>query len=181
MQLYFITSNENKLREARQIMSGIEILNEKIPLPELQGEPEDIVREKARLAHEKLKKPLFVEDTCLCFDALKGLPGPYVHDFLIKLGREGLIKLLAGHKSKAATAKCLVGYADSKGKITVFVGETKGSIANEPRGNSNFGVFGWDPIFIPAGSKKTYAEMTHEEKNSVSHRMKALKKFRNFL
>ena len=178
--LLFITSNDHKVREARFALPQYRILKRKIALPEMQGEPEEIIREKAALAYKKIKKPLFVEDISLCFDALNGLPGPYIHDFLEKIGQKGLIKLLEGYKDRKATAKCCIGFAQSAKNIHVFVGETRGTIAKKPRGTMNFAK-GWDPIFIPDGSKKTNAEMTLEQKNKFSHRRKALGKFRKFL
>lgn len=178
--LLFITSNEHKLREARFALSDCRILKRTMTLPEIQGEPEDIIRAKAAAAYKKVRKPLFVEDICLCFESLNGLPGPYIRDFLEKIGQKGLIKLLAGHKNKKATAKCYIGFAQSAKNIKVFVGETKGTIANKPRGKMNFAK-GWDPIFIPNGTTKTNAEMPLEEKNKFSHRRKALNKFKRYL
>lgn len=61
-----------------------ELTNAKIDLPELQGEPEDIAREKCRLAAEAVGGPVMCEDTCLCFNKLGGLPGPYIKWFLEK-------------------------------------------------------------------------------------------------
>jgi len=180
-KLYFVTGNPQKLREASQILTDFKILNKKINLPELQGEPKDIVREKAAIAYKKLKKPVFVEDVSLCFDALNGLPGPYVNDFLKKITNSGLIKLLAPYRNRKATVKCMIGYAQSSKNIKVFSGEVKGTITKRAKGKGCFGIFGFDPIFIPKASKKTFAQMTHEEKNKISHRKKALMKFRKYL
>lgn len=58
-------------------------------VPEFQGEPDDIAREKCRLAAREVGGPVLTEDTCLCFNALQGLPGPYIKWFLDKLGHEG--------------------------------------------------------------------------------------------
>ena len=65
----------------------------KLDLPELQGEPEEIAKSKAREAYNQVKKPVLVEDTSLCFNVLKGLPGPYIKWFLKKLKPEGLSDL----------------------------------------------------------------------------------------
>ncbi|KAM0828933.1 hypothetical protein ACQ4PT_067203 [Festuca glaucescens] len=75
----FVTGNAKKLEEVRAILgSSIPFQSLKLDLPELQGEPEDISKEKARMAASQVNGPVLVEDTCLCFNALKGLPGPYM-------------------------------------------------------------------------------------------------------
>ena len=88
----FITGNENKLKEFNDIMSslGLQFTNKSLSLPEFQGEPEFIAKEKVKLAAIEINGPAIVEDVSLCFNALKGLPGPYIKDFLEKLGPEGL-------------------------------------------------------------------------------------------
>lgn len=76
MKLTFVTGNANKLREVQQILgSNVELVSQKIDLPEVQGESEDISKEKGRIAFSHVNGPVIVEDTCLCFDAMKGLPG----------------------------------------------------------------------------------------------------------
>ena len=175
-RLTFLTGNQNKLREARQILSGYEIVNEKIDLPEYQGDPHFIAAEKARLAVDTLKRPEFIDDTNLCFDALKGLPGPYIKDFL-RLGTDGLVKILEPWNNKKAKAVALIAYCEPGMEPVVFEGVTHGTIV-APRGDHNFG---WDPIFLPNGYDKTYAEMASEEKNQISHRSKALEAFKEYL
>lgn len=147
-------------------------------VPELQGEPEEISKEKCKLAYQALKKPCIVEDTCLCFNALGGLPGPYIKWFLEKLGNEGLNKLLAAYPDKSAYALCTfsIMYKDDMEPI-VFDGRTPGQIVM-PRGDNQFG---WDPVFQPDGFDKTYAELDKEVKNSISHRGRSLAKLRQFL
>ena len=79
----FVTGNAKKLEEVRSILGGeadlpIVLTSAKVDLPELQGEPDEISREKCRLAAERLGGAVMVEDTSLCFNALGGLPGPYI-------------------------------------------------------------------------------------------------------
>ncbi|KAI5649997.1 hypothetical protein M9H77_36002 [Catharanthus roseus] len=75
----FVTGNAKKLEEVLAILgNSIPFQSLKLDLPELQGEPEDISKEKARIAAKAVNGPVLVEDTCLCFNALKGLPGPYM-------------------------------------------------------------------------------------------------------
>lgn len=91
-------------------------------LPELQGEPDDIARNKANAAFKILKAPLITEDTCLCFNALHGLPGPYVKWFLKKIKPEGLYSLLAGYEDKTGYALCTFAYCDDQGNVQLFEG-----------------------------------------------------------
>jgi len=178
----FVTGNVKKLEELVSIL-GIsfprKIVNVKLDLPELQGEINDICKEKVKSAYKQLQSPVLVEDTCLCFNALKGLPGPYIKWFLEKLGPEGLYLLLAGFEDKSARAVCTFAYysGDEGAEVILFQGITNGEIVS-PRGPRNFG---WDPCFQPEGYNVTYAEMSKEEKNKISHRFKALDKLRSFL
>lgn len=168
----FVTGNPKKLEEVKAILGqSIPFQSLKLDLPELQGEPEDISKEKARLAAIQVNGPVLVEDTCLCFTALKGLPGPYIKWFLQKIGHEGLNNLLMAYEDKSAYALCVFSLAlgPNADPIT-FVGKTMGKIV-PPRGPNDFG---WDPIFQPDGYQQTYAEMPKEEKNKISHRYKAL-------
>ncbi|XP_011073764.1 inosine triphosphate pyrophosphatase [Sesamum indicum] len=168
----FVTGNAKKLEEVRAILgNSIPFRSLKLDLPELQGEPEEISKEKARLAAKEVNGPVLVEDTCLCFNALKGLPGPYIKWFLQKIGHEGLNNLLMAYEDKSAYALCVFSLAlgPNTDPIT-FLGKTQGMIV-PPRGPNDFG---WDPIFQPDGYDKTYAEMAKEEKNKISHRYRAL-------
>ena len=123
-----------------------------------------------------MKGPVIVEDTCLSFNALKGLPGPYIKWFLEKIGPEGLHKLLAGFEDKSAQAICTFAFTrDENSEVILFQGITEGIIV-EPRGCRDFG---WDPIFQPLGYDKTYAELPKEVKNTISHRFRALDKLRD--
>ncbi|XP_075085535.1 inosine triphosphate pyrophosphatase-like isoform X1 [Nicotiana tabacum] len=171
----FVTGNAKKLEEVRAILGqSIPFQSLKLDLPELQGEPEDISKEKARIAAKEVNGPVLVEDTCLCFNALKGLPGTqqsYIKWFLQKIGHEGLNNLLLACEDKTAYAMCVFSLAlGPNTEPLTFVGKTLGRIV-PARGPNDFG---WDPIFQPHGYDQTYAEMPKEEKNKISHRGKAL-------
>ncbi|XP_023526105.1 inosine triphosphate pyrophosphatase [Cucurbita pepo subsp. pepo] len=168
----FVTGNAKKLEEVRAILgNSVPFRSLKLDLPELQGEPEDISKEKARLAAIQVNGPVLVEDTCLCFNALKGLPGPYIKWFLEKIGHEGLNNLLLAYEDKSAYASCIFSFSlGPEAEPITFVGNTPGKIVL-PRGPNDFG---WDPIFQPDGYDQTYAEMSKEEKNKISHRYRAL-------
>ncbi|CAN6551967.1 inosine triphosphate pyrophosphatase [Malus sylvestris] len=168
----FVTGNAKKLEEVRAILgTSIPFNSLKLDLPELQGEPEDISKEKARLAAIQVNGPVLVEDTCLCFNALKGLPGPYIKWFLQKLGHEGLNNLLMAYEDKSAYALCSFSFTTGPSVEPItFLGKTPGRIV-PARGPTDFG---WDPVFQPDGYEQTYAEMPKEEKNKISHRFRAL-------
>lgn len=183
MKLIFVTGNKGKLEEAQSILQDFIIENKDLDIPELQGSREEIINHKAKTAAKELGEPCFVEDTSLCFNALNELPGPYIKEFMNRLGRgnlqlsrENLVKLLAGFEDKSAQAICMIGYCEPGKEPVCFEGITHGTIV-EPRGER----FQWDPIFQPDGYNQTYAEMPIETKNEISHRSKALMKFMKFL
>lgn len=158
-----------------------------VDLPELQGEPAEIAAAKCRAALQEHRRTttssntlpefIFTEDTALCFNALGGLPGPYVKWFLKNLGAAGLPKLLAGFDDKTAYALTTLCLIDPTGNLHVFEGRCDGSIV-EPRGKT---TFGWDCIFEDRCSGKTFGEMETQEKAQVSHRGRAMNKLKEFL
>lgn len=175
--IIFITGNEHKLREAKQIL-GIDIVSKNIDLREVQDvDLEKVVEDKLKHGYEVLRQPVMVEDTGLFFNALNGFPGALIKFLIQRAGREGIIKVLEGFDDKTATAKCAIGFTENGRDLKVFIGEVKGKIVS-PRGESGFG---WDPIFQPEGYSKTFAEMSADEKNAISHRFKALEKFKQFI
>jgi inosine triphosphate pyrophosphatase len=179
MDVTFVTSNARKLAEARAILGAtpaLTLTSRALDLPELQGEPEDVARAKARRAAVVVNGPALVEDTSLCYDALGGLPGVYVKWFLEKTGPEGLVDALAAYDDKSAEALCVLAYATGPDDETprTFVGRTRGRIVR-PRGSRDFG---WDCVFEPEGRAETYAEMDAATKNSISHRYRAFELFR---
>ncbi|CAH1188784.1 unnamed protein product [Phyllotreta striolata] len=177
----FVTGNAKKLEEVVQILGGDfprQLVSKKLDLPELQGDIDDISTLKAKEAYRQIGGPVIVEDTALCFQSLKGLPGPYVKWFLEKLGPEGLHRMLHGYEDKSARAVCTFAYhAGQDGdEVVLFQGVTEGCIVS-PRGPRDFG---WDPCFQPKGYDVTYAEMDKSEKNKISHRYKALDEMRRY-
>ncbi|KAI6100146.1 inosine triphosphate pyrophosphatase-like protein [Pisolithus sp. B1] len=177
----FVTGNSNKLIETKYILSQgvpIEIDSADLDIPELQGTTQEIAIAKCRRAAELLGRACITEDTALCYEALDGLPGPYIKHFMKKLGHEGLNKLLVGFESKKAYALCTFAYSAGPGfEPLLFEGRTDGTIV-PPRGPP---LFGWDAVFQPDGFEKTYAEMSKEEKNIISHRYRALHKLKAYL
>lgn len=145
----FVTGNSKKLEEVRAILgaqrsAGVQLPQieaRKLDLPELQGEPEHVSAEKCRLAAREVGGAVMVEDTCLCFNALGGLPGPYIKWFLEKIGLDGLNNLLAAYEDKSAYAQCVFAFAAGPGaEPVVFDGRTAGRIV-PARGDTAFGWY----------------------------------------
>ena len=137
------------------------------------------MREKAKLAAAEVGGPVMCEDTSLCFNALNGLPGPYIKWFLEKTGHDGLNNLLAAYPDKSAYAQCIFGLCAGPGQpVHLFNGRTPGKIVSA-RGPTDFG---WDPVFEPdEGEGKSYAEMDKDAKNAISHRGRSLELLRRWL
>lgn len=175
MTLYFITGNPNKVKEVKKIIPDIEQIE--LNLPELQElDPEKIIAEKLNEAKKQKEGKFFVEDTSMYIDCLNGFPGPLIKWLKQSLNINGIAELVHKYENKEATVKTVIGYTDRKDTY-FFTGELKGTIVS-PRGDANFG---FDPIFQPEGHDKTMAEMTPEEKNSISMRKKALTKLKKHL
>jgi non-canonical purine NTP pyrophosphatase (RdgB/HAM1 family) len=170
--LILVSSNPNKGIEAERIL-GIPLLRVSVTLPEIQAATvEEVTRYKLEVARTKGYNRLIVEDVSLGFDELGNFPGPYVRWLLEAAGGKGLAAIAYALNNRSAKAECCVAYWDgSEGEI--FCGTTAGEILVEPRGERHFG---WDAWFQPRGSKKTFAEMTPEEKDKVSHRGEAYRK-----
>lgn len=169
--LFFVSSNNHKYREARGILDslGISLGFLKSSLEEIQsGSLYDIAMRKARDAFSKFKKPIIIEDDGLFIDAIAGFPGPYSSYVFKTIGNDGILHLVK--KNRKAKFVSIITYCDGA-VLESFEGRLHGSIARSQKGEG----WGYDPIFIPGNSKKTFAELTN--KNELSHRYKALKKF----
>lgn len=183
--LTFVTGNDKKLQEVKAILTSgetqlpFQLVNKKIDLPELQGEAVDISIKKCELAAQEVGGPVMCEDTSLCFNALNGLPGPYIKWFLDKTGHSGLNNLLMAYADKSAYAQCIFALSAGPGaKVRIFDGRTEGIIV-DARGPLDFG---WDPVFQPLESGGlTYAEMDKSAKNKISHRYRSLSQLREWL
>ncbi|POY70762.1 putative Nucleoside-triphosphate phosphatase [Rhodotorula taiwanensis] len=192
--ILFVTGNANKLKEVRSILlaasqspetagtaatPAFTVDSQDLDVPEVQGTTQEVAIAKVRAAADIVGGPCITEDTALGFEALGGLPGPYIKYFMKSVGHEGLNNMLVGFPSKRATAICTFAYSAGPGsEPIIFEGTTEGKVV-PARGPSNFG---WDPVFEPEeGNGKTYAEMELADKNKISHRYRALEKLRKFL
>lgn len=176
-KLTFITGNAGKAKYLSDYFH-LPVDHVKLDLKEIQSvDLKEVVEDKARRAYEVVKSPVLVEDVSLTFKALKALPDPLIKWFLETLGNEGLCRLLDGFNNRDAVAEVEFAICDQSG-VHTFSGSMEGAIADNPRGEMGFG---WDPVFIPKGYDKTWAEMTDNEKHATSMRKVALEKMSAFL
>lgn len=175
MKITLITGNLNKAKEIREILSkyGIELIVQDLEIAEIQSDDlKEIVLNYIREAYKIIKDKIIVEDSGLFVNALKGFPGPYSSYVYKTIGNEGILKLMKDIEDRNAEFISVIGYKDEENE-KIFEGKTKGKISYSIKGKG----WGFDPIFIPEESSKTYGEMSIEEKNQVSHRGKAVRKF----
>lgn len=180
MKIDYITSNLQKFEEAKHILPHWDLSQVRIDLPEIQGDRLNITRAKAKDALTLLNRPLIVEDVSLNCNALKGLPGPYVKDFLQKIGANGLAELVHKYSDHRCQVICTAAYAVPGKEILIFEGIVEGIIV-KPRGNLNHGQVSFNPCFQALESNKTYGEMSLLEHSKSSMRFIALTKLKHFL
>jgi len=186
--IIFATNNQNKVNEVRAVLGGIfNILTLKeaaieIDIPEPHNTLEANASEKSKTIFELTKQDCFSEDTGLEVYALNGEPG-------VKSARYAgdcrsfddnidlLLQQLSTEENKTARFRTIISLIQN-GKEYFFEGICPGKIINGRKGKNGFG---YDPVFVPDGSDKTFSEMDMEEKNQFSHRKKAMEKLVQFL
>ncbi|MEY3945560.1 MAG: RdgB/HAM1 family non-canonical purine pyrophosphatase [Bacteroidota bacterium] len=187
-KLIFASNNANKADEIRHILGeNFQIMTLKeagivADIPEPHDSFQENALEKSRYIHQATGMDCFSEDSGLEVEALHGAPG-------VKSARyagenstdqqniEKLLAALENVRQRAAQFKTVISLI-LDGKEYFFEGECKGVISETPMGNNGFG---YDPVFVPAGSQKSFAEMTMDEKSAISHRKKAVRKMADFL
>ncbi len=169
----FVTTNEGKFREvsAKLLDAGVRIVREDRTYPEIQTDRlEKVVRFAATVLDDQIRGEYLIDDSGLFLDALGGFPGVYSAYVHKRLGCAGILTLLDGVGDRGAAFQTVF-LLRRGGDHEVFHGETRGTIADRARGA---GGFGFDPIFVPEGASKTFAEMSLSEKNATSHRARAV-------
>jgi non-canonical purine NTP pyrophosphatase (RdgB/HAM1 family) len=175
--LTFITGNADKAKQVSRYLD-FPVTHKKIDLIEIQSlDLSEVIEFKAKEAYKHVQSPVLVEDTALRFCALGKLPGPLIKWFLAELGTSGLCRLLDGYPDRSAEAAVIFGLYDGK-TCQMFASSREGVIAPVPRGSNGFG---WDPIFIPRGSEKTWSELAVEEQKEPPLRRIALEKLECYL
>lgn len=186
--IVFATNNPNKIREVQQLLgSNYQFLSlEEVgcteELPETSATLEGNALEKARHLNHNYHHDCFSEDTGLEVEALGGAPGVITAMYAgperdANLNMQKLLRELAPHAHRKARFRTVIALI-LKGKEYLFEGIVEGSISHELRGEDGFG---YDPVFIPVGETRTFAQMAKEEKNAVSHRGRAIAQLQAFL
>lgn len=177
VKLTLVTGNRGKVAEFERLL-GLELDSVKLSLPEVQAIDVAVVAEaKAKAAYVQTGSPVIVDDTGLTITAWGRLPGSFIAWFLDEIGNAGVIKMLNGWDDRSATVTTAIGYCDEDGP-RVFTGMVNGAITEVERGDNGFG---YDSIFVPVGSSKTFAEMSDDEKDENSMRRLALNEFKSWL
>ncbi len=187
MQLIFATSNQHKVKEVHEIIPEIELndlrsIGWDSEIPETENTLHGNAVLKARTVSDARELPCFSEDTGLEVDALRGAPGVYTARFAspnatAEENMEKLLKELEGVEDRSAQFRTVIALIIDDA-IHTFEGIVRGKIAEKPAGDSGFG---YDPIFIPEGETRTFAQMDDAEKNAISHRARATQQFVDFL
>lgn len=193
--LFFGTNNAHKLTEIQAVLGetftirSFRDLPQPLDVPETETTLEGNALLKAHAFYQATGLPCFADDTGLEVQALGGAPGVYsaryagenatFADNVQKLLRElESIDMGAwGEDNRRARFRTVIAYFDG-GEPQFFVGEVRGQITLAPVGENGFG---YDPVFLPDGYEKTFAEMTADEKNAISHRALAVKSFAGWL
>ena len=184
--VYFITRNDNKFLEVSKLFKQEKIdyrlKQNNLKTSEIQATSlEEVALFKLNSVRDKVNTSFFVEDAGFFVDIpLNGFPGVYSSYVLKTIGNEGILKLIDNFdQTKAHFSSIIALFFKPLNKIITFKGEVKGKIANKIKGTSGFG---FDPIFIPNSiPNKTFAELSIEEKNQISHRAQAFKKLIDFI
>ena len=186
-ELIFATHNHNKVKEVQAVLTNFSIqslaeLGYTQEIEETENSLEGNALLKARCIYEAFKKPVFADDSGLEVDALDGAPGVYSaryagaeknHD----KNNKKLLASLTEKTNRSAQFRTVIAYTDGINE-RIFEGVVRGTIAHKCDGN---GGFGYDPLFVPDGFKKTFAALPSTEKLRLSHRSKAIAKLKTYL
>jgi XTP/dITP diphosphohydrolase len=189
MKLCFATNNDHKLSEAKDIAGkdfeivSLEEINCFEELPETSPTLEGNSLQKAQFVFQKYNVPCFADDTGLEVEALNGEPGVFSARYAGEHKNSAdnidlLLKKLGTNQNRKAKFRTVITLLGMEPNPLFFEGTVEGTITDKCRGT--FG-FGYDPVFIPHGYTKTYAEMNLQEKSSLSHRAIAVKKLGDYL
>ena len=190
-ELLFASHNAGKIAEIKDMLSplGIEVKSaEEMDLPDVEETGTTFAENsllKSQTIARATRMPCIADDSGLCVDALNGAPGVYSARYAPNRDfAKGIDKLLqemaqSGNPCRKAHFSCVVSLAYPDGKYELFEGRVDGSIAETKMPGAN--GFGYDPIFIPDGYSCSFAQMSHEDKNKISHRGRAMQKFKQYL
>lgn len=179
--IFFATANVNKFNEARKVLAEYKIAVGMLKVKGLEIQSENLEQIASASAEEAFRRcnlPTIVEDAGLFIDALNGFPGPYSAYVYKTIRNAGLLRIMKDLKDRKAGFRSVVAYRSANFDApTCFKGDIAGEITIKENRSKGDGGFGFDPIFRPDESDKTFAEMSIAEKNKHSHRALALRRF----
>ena len=182
-KINLLTGNTGKLKEIKKWLEplGIEVVLLNKDFMETQvGSLEEVIYQGMKFIgmEGEIKEPFIKDDSGLFIDALHGFPGVYSSYVHSSIGNAGILRLMDGMANRSARFRTVIGLMIPDKGVSMFIGECEGRISHEARGKQGFG---YDPIFIPEGEERTFAEMSVIDKNEMSHRIKAIKGLVEFL
>lgn len=176
-EIFVATGNPNKIKEIEEILQ-IPLGGKIIEIDEVQSmDLAYVSRKKTEEAFRLVRKPIVTDDVAVYIDAWNNFPGPFVKFVYTVMGIPKLLELFKDEKNRRVTVECAVGLHDGE-SVHVFTGKVSGNLAYEQRGSNGWG---FDPIIIPDGQTRTFAQMSNEEKNKISHRGLAFAQLKEFL
>ncbi len=188
--ILFFSHNQKKIIEVKQIFKDTKIKIYDLNSFEKTKEPTETgntfssnAKIKSKYGQKLFNMPCFADDSGFCVEALKNNPGVKSKRFLEKFFNkkkafEYIISNVIKKKNNKAFFVTAISLTLKKNHHIIFLGKINGAVTLEPKGSNGFG---YDPIFIPENNIKTFAEMSLEEKNNISHRKIALTKLKSFL
>lgn len=175
-ELYFVSSNSNKFREIEPILRQYGIVSQliKMSIQEIQSESVHRIAEaKSTYAFKHLLRPVVIEDDGFYISSLNGFPGQYSSFVYKTLGNQGILKLMLNKVNRRAYFLSVIAYNDGH-TLKMFSGKTRGMLSKV----AAEGGWGFDPVFVPKNTNKTYAELSRlNRKSFYSHRRKSIEKF----
>ena len=188
-EIIFFSKNKNKVSEIKNLLSisKIKILDLDnfgpiVSPKEVGGSFEENAKIKSLYGFKKFNHMCFADDSGICIEALNGKPGINSKSYLNKKNKEDIFNFIINEtnnkKNYNAFFQTTICLSQNKNDHVFFTGKIQGKISNKIIGNNGFG---YDPIFIPKGYKKTFSEMSIKEKNNISHRGIALRKLKSFI
>lgn len=187
--LVFATGNSHKLQEVQGLfkegfaLSCLKDVNITEEIPETADNLVDNALQKAWYVYKKCGIPCFADDTGLEVEALDGAPGVYSARYAgeqkdSRLNMLLMLKNMSGKTNRNARFRTIIAYIDENAQEHIFEGEIRGKIIENMAGENGFG---YDPIFVPEGYDKTFAQLSSEIKNTISHRARAMEKFLSYI
>lgn len=187
--LVFATGNSHKLQEVQGLfkegfaLSCLKDVNITEEIPETADNLVDNALQKAWYVYNKCGIPCFADDTGLEVEALNGAPGVYSARYAgeskdSKLNMLLLLENMNDKTNRNARFRTIIAYIDENAQEHIFEGEIRGKIIENMAGTNGFG---YDPIFVPEGYEQTFAELSSEIKNTISHRARAMEKFLSYI